>query len=84
MTLSMLLQTVFEILMLAAVVWGIFNEQKLAAAEKRFLCAIRRRRLKLAKPVRECNIRRNSYGREHPHCSQKNCSAASGKGFILY
>lgn len=45
----MIIRTAFEILMFAAAVWGIINEPRLAAAEKRFICAIKRRRLKLAK-----------------------------------
>lgn len=47
MTLSMLLRTFFEIIMLAFVVWGIFHEDRLAAAEKRFLCNLRRKKLKV-------------------------------------
>lgn len=49
MTLSMLLRTFFEFVMLFAVVWGIFNEDKLAAFEKRVICNLRRRRLKVVK-----------------------------------
>ncbi len=49
MTLSMLLRTFFEFVMLFAVVWGIFNEDKLVAFEKRVICNLRRRRLRVVK-----------------------------------
>lgn len=49
MNLSMLLRTFFEFVMFAAVVWGIFNENKLAAFEKRIICSLRRRRLRVVK-----------------------------------
>lgn len=54
MTFAMLLRTIFEILLFAAVIWGIFHEDRLAAAEKRFLCNLRRRRLKV---VRSASVR---------------------------
>ena len=55
MTFAMLLRTFFEILLFAAVIWGVFHEDRLAAFEKRVLCNIRRRRLKLVRtaPMRK-------------------------------
>lgn len=47
MTFVMFLRTVFEILLFAGVVWGIFHEDRLAAFERRVICAVKRRRLKL-------------------------------------
>ena len=46
------LQTVFEVLLVVAVFWGIFNENKLIALEKRLFAAIRRRRLRVVKAKR--------------------------------
>lgn len=55
MTFAMLLRTLFEILLFAAVIWGIFHEDRLAAFEKRFICNLKRRRLKVVRstPVRK-------------------------------
>ncbi len=50
MTLAMLLRTLFEFLLFAAVIWGIFHEDRLAAFEKRIFCTIKRRRLKVIEP----------------------------------
>lgn len=58
MNLSMLLRTFFELVMFAAVIWGIFHEDRLVAFEKRIACLVRRRRLKLVKPT---GARRTSY-----------------------
>ena len=58
MNLSMLLRTLFEIAMFAAVLWGIFHEDRLVAFEKRIACFVRRRRLKVVKPA---DARRASY-----------------------
>lgn len=58
MNLSMLLRTFFELVMFAAVIWGIFHEDRLVAFEKRIACLVRRRRLKLVKPA---GARRTSY-----------------------
>ncbi len=58
MNLSMLLRTLFEIAMFAAVFWGIFHEDRLVAFEKRIICYIRRRRLRVVKPS---GARRASY-----------------------
>ena len=49
MTLAYSLRTIFEILMIIALFWGIFNEGKLIAFEKRIISAIRRSRLKVIK-----------------------------------
>ena len=59
MTFAMLLRTFFEILLFAAVIWGVFHEDRLAAFEKRILCNIRRRRLKLVRtaPMRKQTAR---------------------------
>lgn len=46
---AMILRTVFEFAMLAAVLWGIFHEDRLVALEKRIACLIRRRRLRVVK-----------------------------------
>lgn len=54
----MLLRTVFEIVMFAAVLWGIFHEDRLVAFEKRIAFFVRRRRLKVVKPA---GARRASY-----------------------
>lgn len=58
MNLSMLLRTLFEIAMFAAVLWGIFHEDRLVAFEKRIMCYIRRRRLRV---VKLSGARRASY-----------------------
>ena len=47
MTFAMILRTLFEIFLFVAVIWGIFHEDRLAAFEKRILCNIKRRRLKV-------------------------------------
>ncbi|MGN0492661.1 MAG: hypothetical protein ACI4F7_03350 [Acutalibacteraceae bacterium] len=47
MTFAMLLRTLFEIILFAAVVWACFHEDRLAAFEKRVFCAVKRRRLKV-------------------------------------
>lgn len=49
MTSLFALQTIFEILLVAAVIWGIFNEERLASLEKRLFACVRRRRLKVIK-----------------------------------
>lgn len=43
------LRTLFELILIATVIWCIFHEDKLIAFEKRVLCAIKRRRLKVVK-----------------------------------
>ncbi len=55
MTFAMILRTLFEIFLFVAVVWAIFHEDKLAAFEKRIFCLIRRKRLRVVKPVAHCN-----------------------------
>ena len=59
MTISMLLRTFFEIILFVAVIWCIFHEDRLAAFEKRILCNIKRRRLKVVhnNPVRKQPVR---------------------------
>lgn len=49
MTFLFTLQTIFELFLIVAVFWGIFNEHKLIAFEKRIISAIRRRRLRVVK-----------------------------------
>ncbi len=49
MTLLSALQTIFEIALVAAVFWGIFNEHKLIAIEKRIISNIKRRKLRVVK-----------------------------------
>ena len=49
------LQTVFEVFLVVAVFWGIFNEDKLIVLEKRFFATIRRRRLKVVKAKRNAD-----------------------------
>lgn len=43
------LQTAFEIILVVAVFWGIFHEDKLIKLEKKLFAAIRRRRIRLVK-----------------------------------
>lgn len=43
------LTTIFELSLVIAVFWGIFNEDKLIAFEKRIISAFRRKRLKVIK-----------------------------------
>lgn len=54
MSVSFILSTIFEILLVIGVFWGAFNEDKLIAFEKRILATIKRRRLRVVKsaPVR--------------------------------
>ena len=56
MTLAFSLQTIFEIFLVVAVFWGIFNEDKLIAFEKRFVAALRRRRLRVVNNNSRCRI----------------------------
>jgi len=49
MTFLFTLQTIFELFLIVAVFWGIFNEHKLIAFEKRIISAVRRRRLRVIK-----------------------------------
>lgn len=50
MTFAMFLRTVFEVLLFAALVWGLFHEDRLAAFEERLFCHLRRKKLRVAKP----------------------------------
>ena len=67
MSLSFTLTTIFEILLVAAVFWGIFNEDKLIAFEKGLISAIRRRRLRVLKasPNRTYSQKIYVYNREN-------------------
>lgn len=49
MTFAMILRTAAEIAVFAAVIWCIFHEDRLAAFEKRLLCTLRRKRLRLTR-----------------------------------
>ena len=51
MSLSFALSSIFEILLVAAVFWGIFHEDKLIAFEKRLIAVIKRRKLRVVKSV---------------------------------
>lgn len=62
MTFLLTLQTIFEIALVVAVFWGIFNEHKLIAFEKRIISAIKRRRLRVVKQTNACyNLNLNQY-----------------------
>ncbi len=54
MSFSFMFTTTFEILLVAAVIWGVFHEDRLIAFEKRLIANIKRRRLRVVKssPVR--------------------------------
>ena len=47
MTFGFTLSTIFEVLLFAAVVWGILNEKKLIAFEKRICASFKRRKFKV-------------------------------------
>lgn len=49
MSLSFAFSTLFEIVLVALVFWGISNEDKLISLEKRIFASIKRRRLKVLK-----------------------------------
>ena len=49
--LSFGLQTGFEVILVLAVLWGIFHEDRLIVLEKRLFAAIRRRHLQVVKPT---------------------------------
>ncbi len=59
MTLGMFIQTLFEIIAVGFIIWGLFNEQKLVRLEDRIKAAIRRRQLKEV----------NSKSRYSKHCA---------------
>lgn len=67
MSLSFTFTTIFEILLVAAVFWGIFHEDRLIAFEKRLISAIRRRRLRVLKsaPARTYSHRAYLYNSEN-------------------
>ena len=52
MTFTFALQTIFELILVVAVFWAVFHEDRLISFEKRIIATIRRRRLKVVK----CNI----------------------------
>lgn len=54
MTFSMALRTVFEILLFVLVVWGFFHEDRLAEFERRVICAVKRRRLRVVRTAAPC------------------------------
>lgn len=54
---SFTLQTFFEFFLFVATIWGIFNENKLVAFERRILSGIRRRRLKVVKSDVDYRVR---------------------------
>lgn len=49
MTFMMIIRTLLEIIMVFAVIWAIFHEDRLAAFEQRLLCRFRRKRLRVVK-----------------------------------
>lgn len=49
MSFAFTLQTILEIAAFIAVVWCIFNEDKLIAFERRIFSSVRRRRLRIVK-----------------------------------
>lgn len=51
MSFPMILRTVFEIALFAAIIWGFFHEDRLAAFERRIFCCLKRKRLKVIKPA---------------------------------
>ena len=52
MTFFDILSTVFEFSLVAALVWGIFNEHRLVAFERKIKAAFRRKHFRVVKPVR--------------------------------
>ena len=51
MSLQFTLSSIFELFLAAAVIWGVFNEDKLISFEKRIISNIKRRRLRVVKPA---------------------------------
>ena len=60
MSLSFTLTSIFEILLVAAVIWAIFHEDTLIVFEKRLLSAFRRRKLRVVKSS-SCRYSNSSY-----------------------
>ena len=52
MTFIDFLSTDFEFSLVAALVWGIFNEHRLVAFERKIKAAFRRKHFRVVKPVR--------------------------------
>lgn len=57
MTFIDILSTVFEFLLVGALVWGIFNEHRLVAFERKIKAHFRRKAFKVIKSHSECVIR---------------------------
>ncbi len=57
MTFIDILSTVFEFLLVGALVWGIFNEHRLVAFERKIKAYFRRKAFKVIKSNSECVIR---------------------------
>ncbi len=57
MTIIDILNTVFEFALVGAVVWGIFNEHRLVAFERKIKAYFRRRNLRVVKKGNERVIR---------------------------
>lgn len=49
MSLQFTLASIFEIILVLSVIWGVFNEDKLIAFEKRIACNLKRRKLRVVK-----------------------------------
>lgn len=49
MGLAFTIRTIFETILVVALIWGIFNEHKLIAFEKHIIALIKRNRLKVVK-----------------------------------
>ncbi len=47
MTVSMILRTVFEFALVCFTLWALFHEDRFAAFERRLICTLRRRSLKV-------------------------------------
>ncbi len=50
----MIFQTIMECAAVGFIIWGLFNEEKLASAEKRLLARIRRRKLRIYQSTDSC------------------------------
>lgn len=57
MTIIDILNTVFEFALVGAVVWGIFNEHRLVAFERKIKAYFRRRGFRVVKGNSECVMR---------------------------
>lgn len=59
MTLAFTLRSILEIILVVAVVWSIFHEDKFIAFEKRLISIIRRRRLRVVKTTNSRPVAEN-------------------------